>query len=380
VPARRLGLAHALAWTAVGLAMTAIATDALRHDGGSSALAFGGALAAAGAGLGLLLPRTAGVRALALAGAIAALAVAAASVLALLGEPVGVAPLAALGLAAGQHSAAMAAAAVGDPALAPRVRAAPTLLAVAVGAALVAAAASLPAIPLWALLATAVVLQLLALVAVAAPDVSWARDHGSGNRDRAHLAQADRAPVVTERARRTLLGLLAVAAAGAVAIAALRPALSALGADEPRPAGPAALTLALGAVAGPPLARLAERLLPGPRAAAALATLAGVAALAAPIARPGALDLVAAGVLGCALAASVALAELVRRSGVRLPRATPAVLALAGAAGAGIAGLLLSAVPLPDAVLAASIACLVAGLGMWAPALLQSAPDRQPVS
>lgn len=161
MPARRLGLAHALTWTAVGLAMTAIATDALRHDGGSSTLAFGGALAAAGAGLGLLLPRPGGARSLALSGAIAALAVAAASVLALLGEPVGVAPVAALGLAAGQHSAAMASAAVGDPALAPRVRAAPTLLAAAVGAALVAAAASLPAIPLWALLATAVVLQLI---------------------------------------------------------------------------------------------------------------------------------------------------------------------------------------------------------------------------
>ncbi|MGC5076685.1 hypothetical protein [Agrococcus sp. DT81.2] len=378
MPARRarLGLAHALAWTAIGLAMTAIATDALRHDGGSLALAFGGALAAAGAAVGLLLPRIAGARPLALAaGVVAALAIAAAAALALFGEPVGVAPVAALGLAAGAHSAAMAAAAVRDPTLAPRVRAAPTLLAAAVGAAFVAAAAPSPAITFWALLATAVALELLSLALLAvAGSGAWPQGLGSGIRDRVQGMPAVAAP-----APRALLGLLVLAAAGAVAMAALRPALSALGADEPAPAGPAALTLAIGAVAGPPLARLAERLLPRPRAAAALATLGGVAALAAPVARPGALDLAAAAVLGCALAAAVALAELARRSELGLSRATPAVLALAGAAGAALAGLLLAAVPLPDAVLAAALACLVAGLGMWAPALL-SAPDRQPAS
>lgn len=376
MPARRarLGLAHALTWTASGIALTAVATDALRHDGGSLAVAFGGALVAAGAGVGLLVPQRTRRRPLALvAGGIAALALLAAAGLALAGAPIGPAPVAALGLAAGLHTAAMAAAA--DPALAPRVRPAPTLLAAALGAALVAAASLPPAVALWALLAAAVVLQLLALALIAAgPDAGPAsHDAGAGRADAAPRSPVGRAPLV-------LLGLLALAAAGAIALAALRPALSALGADEPQPAGPAALTLALGAIAGPPLARVAERLLPGPRGAAALATIGGVLALAAPIARPGALDLVAAGVLGCALAAAVALAELVRRSHLRLPRGTLAVLALAGAAGAALAGLLLTAVPLPDAALAASIACLVAGLGMWAPALLQVAPDRQPVS
>ncbi len=47
--------------------------------------------------------------------------------------------------------------------------------------------------------------------------------------------------------------------------------------------------------------------------------------------------------------------------------AVPAILALAGAAGAAVAALLLAAVPVPDVVLGAAIACLVAALGAWAP-------------
>lgn len=368
MPARRarLGLVHAVAWVAVGIALTATATDALRADGGSLALAFGGASFAAGVGAGLLAPRRARSASLALVAAgLAALATAAAGALALAGQPVGIAPVAALGLAAGLQLAAVAAEGEADPPLAPRIRPAPTLLAAAVGAALVAAAALLPALPLGALLLAAAALQVLALalLAVARPlSESWTRTFGSASEDRVH----DAAPAAG-RAGLPLQGLLALAAAGAVALAAVRPALSALGADDPQPAGPAALTLLLGALAGPPLARFAERLLPPRRAAAALATLGGVAALAAPLARPGVLDLVVAAVLGVALAACVGLAELARRAQLRLPRATPAVLALAGAAGAALAGLLLAAVPLPDAVLAASLACVVAALGAWAP-------------
>ncbi len=369
MPARRarLGLVHAVAWVAVGIALTATATDALRADGGSLALAFGGASFAAGAGAGLLAPRRARSASLALVAAgLAALATAAAGALALAGQPVGIAPVAALGLAAGLQLAAVAAAGEADPPLAPRIRPAPTLLAAAVGAALVAAAALLPALPLGALLLAAAALQVLALALLVAGGPgsgSWTRAFGSASHDRVD----DAAAAPTGRAGLPLQGLLALAAAGAVALAAVRPALSALGADDPQPAGPAALTLLLGALAGPPLARLAERLLPPRRAAAALATLGGVAALAAPLARPGALDLVVAAVLGVALAACVGLAELARRAQLRLPRATPAVLALAGAAGAALAGLLLAAVPLPDAVLAASLACVVAALGAWAP-------------
>ena len=98
-----------------------------------------------------------------------------------------------------------------------------------------------------------------------------------------------------------------------------------------------------------------------------LATIAGAAALAAPIARPGVLDSVAAAILGVALAASIALIELARRAQLRLPRLLPPLLVLAGAAGAVLAALLLAAVPLPDVVLGAAIACLVAALGTWAP-------------
>ncbi|RWR18254.1 hypothetical protein D8Y24_11605, partial [Agrococcus lahaulensis] len=146
------------------------------------------------------------------------------------------------------------------------------------------------------------------------------------------------------------------------------------GAEAPQPAWPAALTLALGALLGPPLAVLAERLL-GARALPAVATLGGIAALAAPIARPGALDLVAAAFLGVALAASVALVELARRAGVRTAPATGAVLLFAGAVGAALAALLLAAVPLPDVVLGAALACVVAALGAWSPTLA-----RHPVS
>src|SRR5690606_30824785 len=115
-----------------------------------------------------------------------------------------------------------------------------------------------------------------------------------------------------------LLPLLGLAVAGAVALVALRPALSALGAAESQAAGPAALTLAIGGLVGPPLAGLVS----GAgvrRGGALLASLGGAAALVAPIARPGALDLIAAAVLGVALAAAVALTELARRSGVAIP-------------------------------------------------------------
>lgn len=121
----------------------------------------------------------------------------------------------------------------------------------------------------------------------------------------------------------------------------------------------------LGALLGPPLARLAEQL--PTRAGATLATAGGAAALVAPIARPGTLDVVAATLLGVALAASVALVELARRRGARVRRPAPTLLALAGAAGAVLAALLLAAVPLPDVVLGAALACLVAGVGAWVP-------------
>ncbi|GAA1424689.1 hypothetical protein GCM10009640_21430 [Agrococcus citreus] len=190
----------------------------------------------------------------------------------------------------------------------------------------------------------------------------------------ARTAPREPAPELVRPAAR-LVPLLALAVAGAVALVALRPALSALGAAESQAAGPAALTLAIGGLVGPPLAGLVS----GAgirRGGALLASLGGAAALVAPIARPGALDLIAGAVLGVALAAAVALTELARRSGVAIPPKGVAALLFAGSLGALVAGLLLAAVPLPDVVLGASIACLVAGLGAWAPAPRERVAQR----
>ncbi|MBO1770512.1 hypothetical protein JQT67_09990, partial [Agrococcus sp. TF02-5] len=247
-----------------------------------------------------------------------------------------------------------------EPLLAPAVRPAPTLLAAVGGTALAAAAPLVPTLDVAAVLVVAAGAQLLALGAAVS-----ARPEPTAAEPAPEPAGAARAPVSLPLAAR-VLALALLAAAGAGVIAALRPALSAIGADDPEPAAPIALTLALGAILGPPLARLAERL-PRRRAAAVVATLGGIAALAAPIARPGALDLAAATLLGIALAASVALVELARRAHVRLAPATPALLALAAAAGAALAALLLGPVPVADVVLGAAIACLVASLGAWAP-------------
>ncbi|KAA6436362.1 hypothetical protein FQ330_02850 [Agrococcus sediminis] len=386
--ARRLALhagAHALAWAALGAAAASTAADAVGREGSPVALALGAAVAVAAAALALLVLALPGARrlapraAMAVGAALALAALAGAAALALLEQPIGVLPAAALGLAAGLQLHGSAAAAATEPALAPRVRPAPTLLAAALGTALVAGAAML-GVPTGAQLAGAAVLQLGALaLAIAAGRAASPAAVGADADERLPEGDAhgaDPRPLDPRPLDPQALGLLALAAAGAAAIAALRPALSALGAESPQPAWPAALTLALGALLGPPLAVLAERLL-GARALPAVATLGGVAALAAPIARPGALDLVAAAFLGVSLAASVALVELARRAGVRTAPATGAVLLFAGAAGAALAALLLAAVPLPDVVLGAALACLVAALGAWSPTLARSVPDAR---
>ncbi len=353
MPARaRLGTAHALACAGWGAAAALVAAQPIPP----SSLALGAAVAAAVAAITVLLPQRGRPRATIvlalLCSLVAILACAVASSLAdELQAAVLVGPLAA---AAGAHARAMSAAAAADPSLAPRVRLAPSLLSLAVGAALVAAADA-AAQPALVVLAGVALLQLAALALL----IRRTAD------DAVRPEHADQAAAAAPPAR--LLPLLALAVAGIAAVVALRPALSALGADEPQPAGPAALTLALGGLVGPPLARLVARHGLG-RGGALLATLAGTAALAAPIARPGALDLLSAAVLGIALAAAVALAELARRAGVTLPPRAAALLLLAAAVGAAVAALLLTSVPLPDVVLGASIACLVAGLGAWAPA------------
>ncbi|ROR65245.1 hypothetical protein [Agrococcus jenensis] len=350
MPRARLGLAHALACASWGAAAVLVASQPIAP----ASLALGGAVAAGTAAIGVLLPLRARARSVVVGALVlslvAVVAVAVASLLA--GElhtAVLVAPLAA---AAGMHARAMSAAGAADPSLAPRVRLAPSLLGLAGGAALVAAAAALGQ-PALVVLAVVALLELAALALLVRPAAD---------------VEPESAPAATGSAPPArLLPLLAVAVAGAAAVVALRPALSALGADEPQPAGPAALTLAIGGLAGPPLARLVARLGLG-RGGALLATLAGAAALVAPIARPGALDVLSAAVLGIGLAAAVALAELARRSGVTFAPRAVTLLLLAAALGAAIAALLLTSVPLPDVVLGASIACLVAGLGAWAPA------------
>lgn len=413
----RLGIGHALAWVAYGLAAGALTTDALGRDSAPLALALGAACAVAAAALGLDMlgiglraigagdggarrsrgrdtpvlapnaPRTLQI----VAAIVATAALAVAGALALLDQPPHLAVCGALGFAAGAHTTAMRAQVAADPPLAPRVRPAPTLLAAAVGVALVAALALLPvlgattatasrdgttivAVPAAAAslgmgiaLIAAAVLQLIVIGLAAAPSRAQQAPSAAG------AAEAQPAARATG-AQPGRLALLAIAAAGLTALAALRPALSAIGTDDPQPAGPLALTLAIGALLGPPLAMLADR--SAARAAAILATVGGVAALAAPIARSGALDWVAAAVLGVALAASVALIEHARRTGVRLANGAAALVLLAGATGAGIAALLLlQAVPLPDVVLGAALACLLASIGAWAPG-----PARQPVS
>lgn len=355
----RFGLANALAWVGFSLAATALVTDAIARDGGSFALPFGVAAATAGAALGLLTPAAVPMRTrLIVAGSLALLASAGGGALALLQQPPQLAIVVALGIAAGVHTSAISVAAAADTTLAPRVRPAPTLLAAAVGASLMAVAGLLPADGTAIALIAAACLQLF-VIALAVAAVTAEPEIASADGPRA--AARDRAPIAPP----ALLILLAIAAAGAGALAALRPSLSTIGADDPSPAGPVAITLAIGALLGPPLAMLADRV--GAEAAAALAVVGGGAALIAPIARPGVLDLIAAVILGVALAAAVALAELARRAEQRLAAGATALLVLAGAAGAGIAGLLLTAVPVPDVVLGAAMTCLVAGVGMWTP-------------
>ncbi|WP_413318229.1 hypothetical protein AA0Z99_13520 [Agrococcus sp. 1P02AA] len=356
----RFSAAHALAWVVLGLAAAALATDAVSRDGGAVALALGTAAATAAGAVGLLAPARMGARTILLvSSALVSASVGIAAALVVLGQPPQLPIAAVLGLAAGAQIAGMRLAVGDDPALAPRVRPAPTLLAAAAGVAIVAAAALLPSGGLSTALMLGVVLQLLAVVLVASSPVPAAAGTAP-----AEPGSAD-GGTAAARLAVPLLALLAVAAAGAVALAALRPGLSAIGAEEPQPAGPIALTLALGALLGPPLAMVVERF--GGTSAATLATVGGAAALIAPIARPGTLDLVAAAGLGIALAASVALVEVARRSGQRLAPGGSALIVLAGAAGATLAALLLSAVPLADVVLGAAIACLVAGIGVWAP-------------
>ncbi|SDR93373.1 hypothetical protein [Agrococcus carbonis] len=402
----RLGIGHALACLAHGVAVAALVTDAASRPGAAVALALGAACAVAAAAVGLLAPPRVPTRALLVAAAaLAVVAAAAGGALALLDLPPHAGVAAALGLAAGLHTAAIVAAAESDPPLAPRVRPAPTLLAAGTGAALVAVAELVPQLAEGWPLVVAAVLQLAAL-AVGASSGASASDAepdalASAAAEHAHPAPALGGTLATTGSERAataaaapprgasdtsdelgasgrstagraplgapapLLALLALAVAGATALAALRPALSAIGVEQPQPAGPLALTLMLGALLGPPLARLAEQL--PTRAGATLATAGGAAALVAPIARPGTLDVVAATLLGVALAASVALVELARRRGARVRRPAPTLLALAGAAGAVLAALLLAAVPLPDVVLGAALACLVAGVGAWVP-------------
>lgn len=351
MPARRarLGLAHALVWMSWGAAAALVAEQPIPP----SSFAFGVAVAAVTAAIVMLIPARMRRRigATALIGSATAIAVCAFSS-ALVGTLQVALLVPWLAASAAGYARASAAAAVADPTLAPAVRPSPTLLALALGAAAVAGAAAL-GVPSLAVLVAIAALQLGAVVLLVGATV-------------ASTPRREPDPEPSSPPAR-LLPLLGLAVAGAAALIALRPALSSLGAAESQPAGPAALTLVIGALAGPPLARLVSRLGLA-RGGALLATLGGAAALVAPIARPGALDLIAAAVLGVALAAAVALTEIARRSGVAIPAKGVAVLLLAGAIGAMIAGLLLSAVPLPDVVLGASIACLVAGLGAWAPA------------
>lgn len=346
-PRARMVVAHALAWIGWGIAAGVAAQQAVPP----ASLALAGAITALVAALGLALPvRAAPARHAAIALLVTLsveVAIGAGALLAADAERLG-----ALGVAAGAAGLqlrAARAAADDDPSLAPALRLAPTLAALAGGSALAAAAAALGVGAILPL-AAVVVLHLGALGLLVAGRAAAPRRAGA-------------APVAA-------LGgawpLLLLAAGGAAAVVALRPALSALGGVEPQAAGPTALALAIGALLGPPLARVAERL-PRGAGAPALATLAGTAALAAPVARPGALDLVAAAVLGLGAAAAVALAEVARRRGASPAPRQLAVLALAAAGGAGVAALLLTSVPVADVVLGAAIACLVAGLGAWAP-------------
>lgn len=351
MPARRarLGLPHALAWIGWGAAAALVAQQPVP----ASTLGLLGAVVAGAAALGMVLPQRATPRATSMAALILTVVVVGvcAATAALQGalEPAVLAPW--LAGSAAMHSRAMMRAGAADPALAPGVRPAPTLLALGAGAGLVAGAAAL-GVPALAVLGVVAALHVAAIVLLARPAAPVPAEPAPG---------AELSPPPAR-----LLPLLALAVAGATALAALRPALSATGAEHPQPAGPAALALVVGGLAGPPLARLIAPL-GMRRGGALLATIAGAAALAAPIARPGALDLVAAAALGLALAGAVALAELARRSGVAIPPRLAALLLVGGGLGAAIAGLLLTAVPVPDVVLGASIACLVAGLGAWAP-------------
>ncbi|MGM1030367.1 MAG: hypothetical protein ACQEWM_10970 [Actinomycetota bacterium] len=348
MPARRarLGLAHALASAGWGAAAALVVQQPLPP----SSLASVGAVAAALAAIVLLLPARRGARARSIGGlGVSVLAIAASAALSSAGPLLVPVLIPWLTGGAVLHGRAMLDAAAADPALAPRVRPAPTLLALGVGAAAGGGASAL-AIPVLAVLLAIAALQLGALVLVIrSPEV----------------AAAPRTTTVAALPAR-LLPLLGLAVAGATALAVLRPALSSIGVEESQPAIPVALTLLLGGLLGPPLASAISRLGLG-RGGAVLATLGGAAALVAPIARPGALDLVVGAVLGVALAAAVALAELARRAGVVIPARGVAVLLAAGAVGGIVATALLTIVPLPDVVLGASIACLVAGLGAWAP-------------
>lgn len=366
----RLSVGHALAWIGYALAAGSLVTDAAGSDGGPLALA--AACGVAGGALGLLVPARVEPRPLLIAAAVLALlAAAAGGGLALFQQPPQLAVVAALGLAAGVHTAGIRAALVVDPALAPRVRPAPTLLAAAVGAALAAVAGLLPTIDTGVALVAAAVLQLVVIVLTASTAA-----HDDVGTDAGDISTPESAP--SPPPAPPLLALLVIAAAGAAALAALRPGLSAIGVDDPQPAGPLALTLVLGALLGPPLAMLVDR--SGGPSAAVLASIAGGAALIAPIARPGVLDWVAAGSLGVALAAVVALVELARRAGQRMPRRSVVLVVLAGAAGAGVAALLLGTVPLPDVVLGAALACLVAGVGIWVPGVGVRHPAAQSLS
>lgn len=345
----RLGLPHALAWVGWG----AVAALTAQQPMPASTLGLLGAVVAGMAALGMVVPqrsapRVASVTALIIA-VVGVAVCAASSALSGAFEPEVLAPW--LAGSAAVHTRAMMRASAADPAVAPGVRPAPTVLALGVGAALAAGSGAL-GLPASAVLAGVAGLHIAAIVLLARPAAAMPAQPVPG--------------AVPSPPPARLLPLLALAVAGASALVTLRPALSALGAEEPQPAGPAALALVVGGLTGPPLARLI-----GPlgirRGGPLLATIGGVAALVAPIARPGALDYLAAVALGIALAAAIALAELARRSGFAIPPRLAALLLVACALGAAIAGLLLTAVPVPDVVLGASIACLVAGLGAWAP-------------
>lgn len=343
----RLGVAHALASAGWGAAAALVLQQPLPPP---SSLAFVGAVVAALAAIVVLLPARRSARAASINGlSTSVMAVAASAAFSSAGPLLVYTLVPWLMGGAVLHGRAMLAAGAADPALAPRVRPAPTLLALGAGVAAGAGAAAL-ALPELAVLLAIAALQLGALLLVI--------------RSREAAAEPRTTTVAALPAR--LLPLLGLAAAGATALVVLRPALSSIGVDESQPAIPVALTLLLGGLLGPPLASAIGRL--GlRRGGAMLATLGGAAALVAPIARPGALDLVVGAVLGVALAAALGLAELARRAGVVIPAHGVAVLLGAGAAGSIVAAFLLTTVPVPDVVLGASIACLVAGLGAWAP-------------